>query len=214
MSKIADLAYRGIRQRIVCGDYAGGTHLKEELVAHDIGASRTPVREALQRLNSENLVEFVPNRGAYVKSWSLEDVEEIYVLRSLLEGQAAFRAATRIRDEDIEKLIASADRMDELLDYDNVRDTAAILEANSAFHNTILVASRSERLSKILACVVDIPVILGTFEKYTDSDIQGANHLHRELIDALKARDPHWAQKLMEAHLSAAQRVHAFNREG
>ncbi|MFT4561522.1 MAG: DNA-binding GntR family transcriptional regulator [Gammaproteobacteria bacterium] len=213
MSKIADLAYQGIRQRIVRGDYAAGTHLKEEVVADEIGASRTPVREALRRLNSENLVEFVPNRGAYVASWSLEDVEEIYTLRSLLEGQAAFRAATRITDSDIKKLVASADRMDELLNYHDVRNTAAILEANSVFHHTILVASHSERLSKILAWVVEVPVILCTFEKYSDNDIERANHHHRELIDALQAGDPHWAQKVMEAHLSASQRVLIFNRQ-
>jgi DNA-binding GntR family transcriptional regulator len=68
MSKIADLTYQAIWDRIISGEYQPGAHLKEEVVAQDTGASRTPVREALRRLNAEQLVEFAPNRGAYVTS--------------------------------------------------------------------------------------------------------------------------------------------------
>ncbi len=213
MSKVADLTYQGIRHRIISGDYAPGTHLKEEHVAEDIGASRTPVREALRRLNSEHLVQFVPNRGAYVASWSLEDVEEIYTLRALLEGQAAFRAATRIEPEEIDKLIDYINRIDELLAYEGVRDTSEILEANHQFHNTVLEASDSARLCKMLSWLVEIPVMVQTFEIYSDNDIARANRMHLELVDALKAKDPDWAQKVIEADLAAAQRVFAFNRK-
>jgi DNA-binding GntR family transcriptional regulator len=195
MSKVADLTYQGIRDRIISGEYAPGAHLKEELVAEDTGASRTPVREALRRLNAEHLVEFVPNRGAYVASWSLEDVEEIYTLRSVLEGQAAFRAATRISGDEIDMLIKCADQIDELLERKETRPTAEIVEANHQFHNTILDAAHSERLTKMLSWLVEIPVTLQTFEKYSDRDIARSNHHHRELIDAFNARDPHWAQK-------------------
>ena len=83
MSKAADLAYERIRQKIITGAYAAGAHLKEEQVAEDAGVSRTPVREALRRLDAEHLVKFVPNRGAYVASWSTHDIEEIFVLRGM-----------------------------------------------------------------------------------------------------------------------------------
>lgn len=212
MSKIADLTYQAIRDRILSGEYAPGAHLKEEVVAEHTGASRTPVREALRRLNAEQLVEFAANRGAYVASWSLEDVEEIYTLRSILEGQAAFRAATRIVENEISVLIECADRIDDLLATAGERKTEKIFEANHRFHNTILDASQSERLSKMLSWLVEIPVTLQTFEKYSDRDIERSNHHHRELIDAFRSRDPHWAQKVMETHLSAAQRLFAFKR--
>ncbi len=213
MSKIADLAYQTIRDRIISGDYQSGIHLKEVQVAQDIGASRTPVREALRRLNAEQLVEFAPNRGAYVTSWSLEDVEEIYTLRSILEGQAAFRAATRIADSEIEVLIECANRIDNLLRDIDERNTVKIFEANHRFHNTILDASKSERLSKMLSWLVEIPLTLQTFEKYSNRDIERSNHHHRELIDAFLSRDPRWAQQVMETHLSAAQRLFAFKRK-
>ena len=191
MSNIADLTYQAIRDRIISGDYSPGTHLKEEVVAQDTGASRTPVREALRRLNAEQLVEFAPNRGVYVTSWSLEDVEEIYTLRSILEIQAAFRAATRIVENEIAVLIECADRIDTLLAYGGERNTIEIFAANHRFHGTILDASQSERLSKMLSWLVEVPVTLQTFEKYSDRDIERSNHHHRELIDAFRSRDPH-----------------------
>ncbi len=212
MSKIADLAYQRIRDRIISGEYPPGTHLKEELVANDTGASRTPVREALRRLNAEQLVVFKPNRGAYVTSWSLEYVEEIYTLRAVFEGQTAFRAATRIAKNQITILVECANRIDELLIDPDDRQTMKIFEANHRFHNTILEASHSERLSKMLSWLVGIPVTLQTFEKYSDRDIERSNHHHRESIDAFRSRDPHWAQKVMQTHLSAAQRLFAFRR--
>ena len=213
MSKIADLTYQAIRDRIISGEYQPGAHLKEEVVAQDTGASRAPVREALRRLNAEQLVEFAPNRGAYVTSWSLEDVEEIYTLRSILEGQAAFRAATRIVETEIAVLTECADRIDALLAHGGEQNTAEIFKANHQLHNTILHAVHSERLSKLLSWLVEIPVTLQTFEKYSDRDIERSNHHHRELIDASRSRDPHWAQKVMETHLSAAQRLFAFKRK-
>jgi len=188
------------------------THLKEELVAHDTGASRTPVREALQRLNAEQLVVFEPNRSAYVTSWSLEDVEEIYTLRTVLEGQAAFQAATRIAKNKITILVECAYRIDQLLIDAHDRQSIKIFEANHRFHNTILEASHSERLSKMLSWLVEIPMTLQTFEKYSDRGFERSNHHHRELIDTFKSRDLHWAQKVMETHLSAAQRLFAFRR--
>ena len=212
MSKIADIAYQKIRDRIISGEYAAGAHLKEEEVAEDTGASRTPVREALRRLNSEHLVHFVPNRGAYVNSWSLEDVEEVYTLRALLEGQAAFRAATRINDDQLQVLIQAVDEIDRRLADGLASNRIAIVDANHLFHSTILKAAHSERLTKMLSWLVEVPITLRTFDKYSHRDIDRSNHHHRELIDAFIARDPTWAQKVMETHLSAAQRLHAFSR--
>jgi len=61
--------------------------------------------------------------------------------------------------------------------------------------------------------IADLSITLQTFEKYSDRDIARSNHHHHELIDAFKSQDPHWAQKVMETHLSAAQRLFAFNRQ-
>lgn len=208
MSKATDLAYERIRQKIIAGDYGAGTHLKEEQVAEDTGVSRTPVREALRRLNSEHLVKFVPNRGAYVASWSPEDIEEIFMLRALLEGHAAYRAATRITAAEIADLEACAAEIDSVLPGQTDRERFIILGANHRFHSIVLEAAHSERLTKVLSWLVEIPLILKTFERYSALDIERSNHHHREMIDAFKSRDPRWAQNVMDTHLRSALRLY------
>jgi DNA-binding GntR family transcriptional regulator len=208
MSKVTDLAYERIRDRILSGEYPAGAHLKEEEIAHDTGASRTPVREALRRLNAEQLVTFLPNRGAYVSAWSEDDVNEIFVLRAILEGYAAYRAATRISVEQLASLETCADAIDTHLASADDVGRSAIGDANHRFHGIILEAANSERLTKLLSWLVETPLILRAFEHYTVDDIAHSNQHHREMIDALRAHNPIWAQKVMETHLHTAHNVY------
>jgi DNA-binding GntR family transcriptional regulator len=92
MTQAADRAYSALRGGILDGRYGSGARLGEIEVADELGLSRTPVREALRRLGSEGLVEVQPRRGARVRAWSTQDLEETYELRALLEGLAARRA--------------------------------------------------------------------------------------------------------------------------
>lgn len=209
MSRATDLAYERIRQKIITGDYAAGIHLKEEQIAGDTGVSRTPVREALRRLNAEHLVKFVPNRGAYVASWSAEDVEEIFTLRALLEGHAAFRAATRITEAAIGELERCVEEIERMLPGQSEGQRFAIVAANQRFHSLVCEAAATERLTRMLAWLVEIPIILKTFERYSVQDIERSNLHHREMIEAFKARDARWAQSVMDTHLRVALRVYA-----
>ena len=209
MSKVADQAYEQIRAQIISGEYAPGSHLKEELIAEITGASRTPVREALRRLEAEHLVEFIPNRGAYVASWTVEDVEEIYVLRATLEGHAAFRAATRITPLEIATLRECCDDIDARMPCATDEQRQGIVDANHRFHSVVVAAAHSARLNTMLSWLVQIPMTLRTFERYSDRNIARSNGHHREMIDAFIAGDPVWAQKVMETHLYAAQRLYA-----
>lgn len=208
MSKITDFAYERIRDRIISGEYPAGAHLKEEQIAHDTGASRTPVREALRRLNAEQLVTFVPNRGAYVASWSDDDVNEIFVLRAILEGYAAYRAAPRISTEQLASLEECADTIDANLVGETPARRSEIVDANHRFHSVILAAANSERLTKLLSWLVETPLILHVFDRYGPDDIAHSNQHHREMIDALRAKNPIWAQKVMETHLHTAHNVY------
>lgn len=208
MSKAADLAYIRIRQRIIAGEYPAGAHLKEEQVAEETGVSRTPVREALRRLNTEHLVKFVPNRGAYVTSWSTEDIEEIFTLRALLEGHAAARAATRITKTEITELAMCVEEIDRQLPGQIERERLAILGANHRFHSIVLGAAHSERLTKAMSWLVEIPLILRTFERYAPKDLERSNTHHRELIDAFSCKDPRWARSVMDTHLRSAFRLY------
>lgn len=206
MSKATDLAYERIRERIITGHYGAGAHLKEEQVAVDTGVSRTPVREALRRLDAEHLVRFVPNRGAYVASWTASDIEEVFALRAMFEGHAAWRAATRITPEAIASLEKCVAAIDAQMPGQSAEQRLAILDANQRFHAIVLEAAHSERLNKALSWLVQTPIVLKTFERYSPRDLESSNHHHREIIDAFRARDPHWARTVMDTHLRSALR--------
>jgi len=208
MSRAADKAYNWIRQRILAREYAAGAHLREEHIAEETGVSRTPVREALRRLSSEHLVQFVANRGAYVATWSTQDVDDIFKLRYMLEGYAANRAASRISPEQIERLEHYASELEALSRRPNSESKFAnMAEHNQSFHKTIIEAAASERLKVLLSWLVEVPMLLRTYERFDDSAIERSNRHHREIITALKAKDADWAQKVMETHLHAAHRV-------
>ena len=109
MTRAVDRVYAHLRDGIVAGSYEPGSRLGEVEIAELTATSRTPVREALRRLEMEGLVEVLPHRGARVRSWTADDLDEIYDLRMNLEAMAASRAARRIEDKDV-------DRLDELCD--------------------------------------------------------------------------------------------------
>src|SRR2546429_295825 len=99
-----------IRDAIIDGRLSPGRRLKEEELARELGISRTPIREALLILQSEGLVEATPNRGATVRAHTVDDLDDLYQLRALLEGHAARRAAARIGKRDVAKLGRSCER--------------------------------------------------------------------------------------------------------
>src|SRR5713226_2530768 len=99
MPRATDTAYEAVRQMILSGEAEAGSRLGEAELAETLGLSRTPVREALQRLGADGLVDVLPHRGARVARWTRDDLAEIFELRSLLEPYAAARAARLGRDE-------------------------------------------------------------------------------------------------------------------
>ncbi len=200
-------AYRAIRQSLVAGDYTPGTHLREEDLAATIGVSRTPVREALRRLDAEGILKFTPNRGATVPEWSDRDVGEIFELRALLESYAARLAAGRIDDSALGRLGELADQMDELQLSPRHERLDTITHLNNEFHRGILVAAGNQRLIPLLAGVVQVALVLQTFRRYTDNDLRHSFHQHRDVLQALRHHDGPWAESAMRAHLYAGRNV-------
>jgi DNA-binding GntR family transcriptional regulator len=208
VTKAVDKAYSAIRSRILSGYYAPGAHLKEESVAVDTGVSRTPVREALRRLSTEHLVKFISKRGAYVANWSATDVDDIFRLRAMLEGYAAARAAGRITDAQIAELVECADRIEALATRRTPENIRRMLEWNQRFHRIIIDAAASERLGVMLSWLVEVPMLLRTYDRFGDAELARSNHHHREIITALLHRDPDWARNVMETHIRAAHRTY------
>lgn len=205
MPNAVDRAYEVIRDGIITGRYASGDRLKEEELAAQIGVSRTPVREALRRLNSEDFVKFVPNRGAHVMTWAPEYVDEIFVLRAKIESYAAEMAAARIEEPEIKQLQELAVGMDEIAKQKPTGFMNEIAARNHKFHLLIIQATRSQHLERILDWLVQMPIMLKTFEAYEDGDLERSLNHHRELIEAFKTRDGRWAAAVMESHIFSAR---------
>jgi DNA-binding GntR family transcriptional regulator len=203
----AALAYDRIRQAIVEGAYGPGDRLVEQRISEEFSLSRTPVREALRRLESEGLVVFRRNRGAAVRYLSADDVRDLYELRARLESYAAELASVR-------GTIRSYDAMDEAAEQferqvgrsgdvviardDRVR---ALSDTNNRFHQTIVAAAGHERLSQMLASAVDVPLVFQALRGFERSELQRSAEFHRMTAHAIRRGEGARAGRLMSEHI-------------
>jgi DNA-binding GntR family transcriptional regulator len=202
MPRAADVAYQALRQMILAGDAGAGARLGETEMAELLGLSRTPVREALQRLDSDGLVELMPHRGARVVSWTPGDLEEIFELRGQLEPYGAARAARRgLSPEVLAQLDGLCGQMEACAD---ARDFPRLAELNSRLHGAVIAGSGNGRLADLVKTVIHVPIVIGTFARYDTVSLRRSMGHHRELVAALRARDPAWAEAVMTSHIRAA----------
>lgn len=203
-------AYAQIRQAIVEGRYRPGQRLIEQRIAEEFELSRTPVREALRRLEAEGLVLSEPNRGAVVRDVSMEDVADLYGLRARLEAYAAELAASRIEAHEIEELDAGIADFGAALtsgSTDNIEMTRAIDAANRQIHGTILAAARHERLGRLLERTVDIPLVFQAFRQFDRAETERSHLFHQLLRDAIVSGDGRRASALMFEHVMQGRDV-------
>jgi DNA-binding GntR family transcriptional regulator len=211
MPRATDTAYEAVRQMILSGEAEAGSRLGEAELAETLGLSRTPVREALQRLGADGLVDVLPHRGARVARWTRDDLAEIFELRSLLEPYAAARAARLGRDEAVLAELRGHCAAMERAAADG--DLTRVAQLNSRFHAALIDASGNRRLPAMLTSVMHAPLILGTFRRYDAEAMARSMNHHRELVAALTARDPAWAESVMRSHVRAAAANLTSNEE-
>ncbi|MBC9732796.1 GntR family transcriptional regulator [Nocardioides marmotae] len=206
--RAADRAYRLVRHDIITGELGAGRRLGEIELADRYGLSRTPIRETLRRLESEGLVEVLPHRGARVVDWSEVDVSAIYDLRAMVEGFAARRAATRIELDEIDRLGTLCDEMERITEAYKPGDPEQadrIAQLNSDLHGSIADAAGQYHIRAMRNIVVVVPLVLRMIHVFGVQDQVRSNGHHRELLEALRARDGDWAESVMSSHVHAAK---------
>lgn len=203
MSKAVDLAYHHIRGAILDGSLAPGAPLREEHLAESSGVSRTPVRDALRRLEVEGFVSRTDSQRSFVADWSFDDIEEAFLLRGMLEGHAAARAATRIGEA---ALAALARHNDEIYSAGCRApiDVDSFLDHNREFHRIVLQSAGSPRLTGLLGAIIEQPIVLRTARGYDRDQLLRSHDEHDELILAFRRRDAEWARAVMTAHIRRA----------
>jgi DNA-binding GntR family transcriptional regulator len=200
VASVTDLATQAIRQAILDGRLRPGERLVQDELAASLGVSRQPIREAVRRLESEGLVDGRNHaRGLTVRSYSVDDVVENYHLRRLLEAEAARLAASHVSDADIGRLDAILKAM---VDTHARGDHVEFSELNRRFHRAI------HELSGLPTLLRLIEQLWGGFTVLTPIFIAGRAEEsideHRDIVAALRERDPQAASQKMIDHIIRA----------
>jgi DNA-binding GntR family transcriptional regulator len=207
MATAWEQAYLTLRRRLADGTYPPGSHLREEDLAAQLGVSRTPVREALRRLDAEGWLRVVPNQGAFAAEWSQTDIEEIFDLRAVLETHAAEHAARASDRRPLAVMEAACEQAESALPADGQAALEAISDANVRFHRAVWSMSGQARCRTILSSLAVPPVALRNFRNFDAVGLRRSLDQHREMISAIAAGDPAWAAAVMRAHVQAGRAV-------
>ncbi len=198
----ADHVSKRIREAIRTGRYAPGERIRETEVATWLGVSRTPVREALRRLESEGLVGFESWRGVVVAKLDRQQVSELYAMREVLEGAAARLAARHIDDAEIDMLSVLLERADASADVPE--KLAAI---NRQFHETIYAAAHNRYLLQTLEQLRNALALLRGTTFAVPGRAKTAATEHKKIVEEIRKRDPDRAEEAARAHIAAAHRA-------
>jgi DNA-binding GntR family transcriptional regulator len=207
---VDDLAEQ-IRQRITAGDFPIGMQLRQAALASEFKVSRTPVREALRKLQAGGLITVTPNRGAVVRVPAPWEVRDAYEVRAELEGLAAERAATRIGPTDIAKLERANDTMRKGAQRAARAKSAAdrhppTTAANDTFHMVILETADNARLAQVIQQINEsFPRNVLAQVLVDEPGLRAVNvSEHDAIIEALRARDGAAARAAMREHVQSA----------
>ncbi len=193
-----------IRNAITTGRMRPGERLMEIQLAEDLGISRTPVREAIRKLEMEGFVVMIPRRGTYVADISLKDITEIYEIRISLDMLAASLAAERIEPAELEEM----DRQLLLTgEYSKKMDMQKIVACDSVFHDVLYRAARNERLLGIISNLRDQLTNIRGRSMFQPGRLQDMLKEHRALLDAIASRDPETAANAARVHIENAEKT-------
>ena len=198
---IRNEVYESLREWIVCGDLEPGEKLKDKELAAQLGVSRTPVREALRKLEDEGLVETAANRWTKVAPIALKDAESIYPIIQKLEELALTLAFAKISAQHIQEMQNANNRLKAAL---KSNDSQAAMQADEKFHRVLIDAADNSELRNILeqlktkyqrievAYFSDADLLLASFEE------------HQMLIEALKEKNLEAANKALASNWQAS----------
>ena len=195
-------AYARLLDDIRSGVLTPGARLTETEIAERLQVSRTPVREAIRRLEADGLVVHMPRAGAVVRRLDHSEVMELYEMRTVLEGTAARLAARAASEVEIDELAAINAEMNAA-----EGDGASLSELNTQFHRTLCRAARNRFLVRSVDAVHTTLLILGPSTLAQPERARAAVEEHAAVIGALRRRDGKAAEKRMRAHMEGAQRT-------
>lgn len=202
--RLVDEATRVVRDMILSGTLPAGTRLRQADLADRLGISRTPLREALMKLEQEGLITVLPRGGFRVVELKLGDAIELYDIRELLDGLAARLTAERADDETLKNLRGHLQKMEKCIQKRNAHEWFI---HHVAFHEEILRASGNSRL---VALISNIRLSIQRFHPLlltTENRLNNAFREHLAVFGAIQARDSRQAERLARLHIANAKGI-------
>lgn len=198
---LRDIVFETLRDAIITQVLKPGERLMEIQLADEMGVSRTPVREAIRKLELEGLVVMVPRKGAYVAGVSMKDIHEVFELRSALEGLAVTLAAERITDEELEALERQVVKEAE----EKEADIDTIVFIDTTIHDMIYQAAHNQRLVQF------INILQEQLQRFRAASLskpgrsRTALDEHKKIVEALAERNGKLAARLAREHIENAE---------
>ena len=205
-SKPKDLknwAYETIKKWILNFDLESGKQVHIESIAAKLGTSRTPIREALVKLESEGLVTAIPRVGFFVTEVTAQDLKKLLELRELLEGYAAEKAAPFFNEEDIKLLAKLQKQSVESVEQGNF---TKFLEIEVAIHSSIIEHSQNSYLLRIIDSLKDLTYRERLLSVRSIENVRESLNEHKEIIEALRLRNGKLAGQSMRKHINRVQK--------
>ena len=206
--------YDHVKRRIVANELPFGSKLTEDGLAKELGISRTPIREALNRLAQDRLVTVSPGRGAFVATFSFDDMVQLLEIRETLEGMAARLASKRITKETLEKLRQRLKAAAQKQEHNGYK---GYLDADRDFHECVISACGNHQLSQLMKSLQDRIQMLRSRSVMLPGRARKSFQEHMEIIDALSARDPDLAEEKIRTHIRNVRgdlEIAMANRQG
>ncbi len=195
---LREVIFNTLREAIIVGELKPGERLMEVQLADKMGVSRTPVREAIRKLELEGLVEMLPRKGAHVADLSVKDIMDVLEVRATLDGLATRLSASRITDEEIKELRHQLAQFINYVEKDNLQGS---IKKDVEFHDIIYRSSRNEKLIQISN---NLREQVQRFRVIYIKDYSSSRELireHTEILEAIASRDPAAAMECAQRHI-------------
>jgi len=201
---LAEKVFKNIKDKILGENLSPSTRLISDQLAKEMGVSRTPVKEALLRLEKEGFVVSVPRRGIYVKEFFPAEIKEIYEIREALEALAARLAAPLINEKQIRAMVKTCHDFQKFVRERNMK---SCLKADFEFHSLLIRASRNSKLVEVIS-TFNLQ-LLSIFVKGPEYWSHALHYIeqHMSIIDALSNHDSDLVQELLREHIREGEKL-------
>ena len=195
---IREIAYEVLKKAIITGEIPAGERIVETEYADRLHISRTPLREALRKLERDGLVEYVMRRGVVVRAFTIEDVREIYTIRNALEMLTLESIIENTTPEDISSLREKLAVMDQLLEKDDVEGLSPLARE---FHWQLTSISQQKRILRVIESQDQYIRRFSAMSIRQENRRSAAHQEHHQLVDYMESRDLPKFKELMKSHI-------------